>query len=128
MRSRTTRKGTHMSNGLAQQMGGLLGARRFARFPISLPVIGRVGQSPKRAIEGVVRTVGAGGLMADFPVRMMPGSAVGLVLQRRHGPLTVEGRVVRLDLRNGGRIRHGFAFREPQWSGFALELFLNEYR
>jgi hypothetical protein len=116
-----------MSNGLARQTGALLGVRRFARFPISLPVIGRVEQSPKKAIEGVVRTVGDGGLMAEFPVQMVPGSAVGLVLHRRHGPLTVKGRVV-WSSSTRGRVCHGLAFRKPQWPGFAMELFLDEHR
>ena len=116
-----------MSYGMGYQTGGRLGARRFGCLPIALPVIGRVAQSPEQAVAGVVRTVGAGGLMAEFPVRMMPGSAVRLVLQRHHGPLTVEGRVVWTS-GTGGRIRHGFAFRTPQWSGFALDLFLDEHR
>jgi hypothetical protein len=127
MGSENSRKDTHMSNGLSQQTDGGTRSRRFARLPIALPVIGRAVQSPKRVIEGVVRTVGAGGLMADFPVRMMPGSAVSLVLQRRHGPLTVEGQVVWTSATRD-RIHHGFAFRESQWSGFALELFLDEHR
>lgn len=95
--------------------------------PIALPVIGRVEQSPKRAVEGVVRTIGAGGPMAEFPVWMRPGSAMDLVLRRRHGPPIVEGRVVWTSATRG-RIRHGFAFREPQWPGFALDLFLDEHR
>ncbi|MFI5339949.1 MAG: PilZ domain-containing protein [Candidatus Methylomirabilales bacterium] len=111
----------------AQQTGGPTGARRFARFPVSLPVIGRAGQSPKNALEGVVRSVGAGGLMAEFPVQILPGSAVGLVLQTRHGPLTVEGRVVWTSA-IGGKVRHGFAFLEPKWPGFAMDLFLDENR
>ena len=116
-----------MSNHRAQQAGGLPGARRFARFPISLPVIGRAGQSPKGSIEGTVRSIGAGGLMAEFPVQMVPGRAVGLVLQRRHGPLIVKGRVVWTSATEG-TVRHGFAFLEPKWPGFAMDLFLDENR
>jgi len=116
-----------MSYGMGYQTGGRLGTRRFARLPIALPVIGRVAQSPEQAVAGVVRTVGAGGLMAELPVRIVSGSVVDLVLQRRHGPLTVEGRVVWTS-GTGGRIRHGFAFRNPQWSGFAMDLFLDEHR
>ena len=112
---------------MVKQTGGLPGVRRFARFPISLPVIGRSGQSSEKAIAGVVRSVGAGGLMAEFPVQMVPGQAIGLVLQRRHGPLTVQGRVV-WSSATGDTVRHGFAFREPQWPGFAMELFLDENR
>ncbi len=112
---------------IVQRMGWLPAVRRFARFPISLPVIGRTGPSSKKAIEGVVRSIGAGGLMAEFPVQMVPGSAVGLVLQRRHGPLTVKGRVV-WTFATRGTVRHGFEFPEPLWPGFAMELFLDENR
>jgi hypothetical protein len=117
----------HMGAEIVDQKGELLATRRFARFPISLPVIGRAGQSFKKAIQGVVRSIGAGGLMAEFPVQMAPGSAVGLVLQRRHGPLTVKGRVVWTSAMKG-TVRHGFEFWEPQWPGFAMELFLDENR
>jgi len=116
-----------MSNTMAQQTDGLLGTRRFARFPISLPVVGRAGQCLKQSIQGVVRSIGAGGLMAEFPVQMVPGRAVGLVLQRRHGPLTIRGRVVWTST-TGDTVRHGFAFLEPQWPGFAMDLFLDENR
>ena len=112
----------------ARQAGGPpKDIRRFTRFPISLRVIGRAGQSSAAEIEGVARNVGAGGLMAEFPVQLSPGSAVDLVLQRRHGPLVVEGRVV-WTLTSAGLVRHGFAFLEPKWPGFAMDLFLDENR
>jgi hypothetical protein len=110
-----------------KQTGGLRETRQFARYPVSLPVIGRAVKTPKKEIRGVVRSLGAGGLMAEFPVRMLPGSAVGLILQTRHGPLTLEGRVVWTSA-TGGTIRHGFAFLEPKWPGFAMDLFLDENR
>jgi len=116
-----------MTNEMKQRTDGLLGTRRFARFPISLPVTGRDGQSPREPIQGVVRTIGTGGLMAEFPVKMVPGRTMGLVLRRRHGPLTVRGRVVWTSATRG-KVRHGFAFLEPQWPGFAMELFLDENR
>jgi len=116
-----------MANEDRKQTGGLADLRRYARFPVSLPVIGRGVQSPKKEIEGVVRSISAGGLMAEFPVQMSPGSALGLVLQTRHGPLTVEGRVVWTSATRG-TIRHGFAFPEPKWPGFAMDLFLDENR
>ena len=116
-----------MTNEMIQEMDGLLGTRRFARFPISLGVIGRDGQSSKEPIQGVVRSIGAGGLMAEFPVQMVPGRTLGLVLQRRHGPLTVKARVVWTSTTKG-KVCHGFAFLEPQWPGFAMELFLDENR
>ena len=114
-----------MSHEGAQQTGE--GVRRFARFPVSMPVIGRSGRSPKKSIQGVVRSVGAGGLMVEFPVQMLPGSSVGLVIRTRHGPLTLEGRVVWTSA-TGDTVRHGFAFLEPKWPGFAMDLFLDENR
>ena len=116
-----------MANADTKQTGGLPEPRRYARFPVSLPVIGRAVQFPQREIEGVVRSISAGGLMAEFPVQMPPGGAVGLVLQTRHGPLTVEGRVVWTSATRG-TVRHGFAFPEPKWPGFAMDLFLDENR
>jgi len=121
-----------MRNEMARQMGGLTRTRRFARFRVCMPVIGRAGRSSKTAVQGrtmrgVVRSVGAGGLMVEFPVQMAPGRDIGLVLQRRHGPLTMKGRVVWTSPTRG-MVRHGFAFLEPQWPGFAMDLFLDENR
>ena len=116
-----------MNNITSKEMKALRRIRRYARFPISLPVIGRTGESSRKAVKGMVRSVGAGGLMAEFPVQMMPGRSVGLVLQRRHGPLTVRGRVV-WAIPTRRSVRHGFAFLEPQWPGFAMDLFLDENR
>jgi hypothetical protein len=107
--------------------GNLSQIRRFTRFPVSLPVTGRVVELSEGDIEGMARNVGAGGLMAELPVSLPPGSAVGLVLQRRHGPLLVEARVI-WTMASGGMIRHGFAFLEPKWPGFAMDLFLDENR
>lgn len=116
-----------MTDASARQTGELPEVRRFRRFPVSLPVTGRAGQFPREDIEGVVRNVSAGGLMAEFPVRLLPGSAIGLVLQRRFGPLPLEGRVVWTS-ESGGTVRHGLAFPEPKWPGFAMDLFLDENR
>jgi hypothetical protein len=120
-------EGTQMSSDRMPQANRLPGTRRFARFPISLRVTGRAGQSSKKPIQGVVRSIGAGGLMVEFPVQMVAGRAMGLVLQRRHGPLTVKGRVVWASPARR-MVRHGFAFLEPQWPGFAMDLFLDENR
>ena len=118
-----------MADERAQQTGGFLEARRFVRFPVSLPVIGRAREprSNQEEIEGVMRSVGAGGLMAEFPIQMSLGSTVELVLQTRHGRLTMDCRVVWASAIKG-TVRHGFAFREPNWPGFAMDLFLDENR
>ena len=122
------KRAAHMgSNDRGQRVGEPLTKRRFARFPIALPVIGRDGKSSEEAVQGIVRSIGAGGLMAEFLVQMVPGRAIGLVLQRRHGPLIVHGRVVWTSA-SEGRICHGFAFLTPQWPGFAMDLFLDENR
>ncbi len=100
-----------------------LGKRRYARFPVSLAVVGRTRQFPGEAIPGVVRDVGCGGLMAEFPVLMVSGSTLGLELQTRWGPLQVEGRVVWTALAES-IVRHGVAFLEPREEDFALDLFV----
>ncbi len=109
------------------QTSEYLGKRRYVRLPVSLPVIGRAGQFPGEAIRGTIRNVSAGGVMAEFPVEMVPGSSMDLVLQTRWGPLEVEGRVVWTTV-SAGRIRHGVAFPEPKGRDFAVDLFVAESR
>ena len=100
-----------------------IGHRRYARFPVSLPVVGRTQQFPGKALPGMVRDVGLGGLMAEFQVLMVSGSALGLELQTRWGPLQVEGTVVWTAFGEGA-IRHGVAFPEPKKEDFAIDLFV----
>lgn len=97
--------------------------RQFARFPVSLPVLVRAGQAPGREIPGRARDVGAGGLMAELPVNMGAGSAVGLLLQTRSGRRELEARVV-WTAATEGTVRHGCAFPVPQSPDFAVELFI----
>jgi len=104
-----------------------VGQRRFARFPVVLPVIGRAAQSGGKEIRGMVWNVGGGGLMAEFPVDMAPREAVSLLLETRRGLLEVDGRVVWTAAANG-KIRHGVAFREPKGQEFAVDLFVSESR
>lgn len=104
-----------------------VGQRRFARFPVVLPVIGRAAQSGGKEIRGMAWNVGGGGLMAEFPVDMAPREAVSLVLETRRGPLEVDGRVVWTAAANG-KIRHGVAFWEPKGQEFAVDLFVSESR
>jgi len=107
--------------------GHLPGRRRFGRFPVTLTAVGRSRQVGARELHGTVRTVGAGGLMVEFPVEVPPGTTIHLVLQIRLGPLPVECRVV-WALASGGGVRHGLAFREYMGPNFATDLFLQANR
>jgi hypothetical protein len=97
-----------------------LGRRRFLRFPVSLPV---VALSPLGELAGMVRNVGAGGLMAEFPRQLIQDSAVDLLLQTRRGHVSVAARIVWVAPANG-TVRHGCAFSEPKEESFAVGLFV----
>lgn len=107
--------------------GRLPGRRHFGRFPVSLTAVARSRQVGTRELHGTVRTVGAGGLMVEFPVELPPGSTIHLVLQIRLGPLPVECRVVWAQA-NEGTVRHGLAFLEYMGKNFATDLFLQAHR
>ena len=91
--------------------------RRFDRKPVSLPAIGWAPQFPGTALQGMVRYVGGGGMMLEFPVEVVRGSFLRVVLQTRQGPLEVEGEIVWTAF-HGGVIRHGFTFPEPKGPDF----------
>ena len=110
-------------HGMGNETGRPPGRRQFARFPVFYAAAFRDEHFPGKEISGSVRDIGDGGLMAEFPVQMPCGSAMGLVLQTRRGPLSVEGRVV-WTAATQEMTRHGIAFPEPQSMGFALDLFL----
>jgi hypothetical protein len=107
------------------QPQGYLGERRFPRFGVELPVVGRVPQFPGRDIHGTVRNIGRGGLMAEFPVELVSGSFVDLTLHTQNGPLAEAGRVVWVAC-SGGTVRHGLAFSEPKGRDFVVDLFLGK--
>jgi hypothetical protein len=107
--------------------GHLPGRRRFGRFPISLAALGRSSEIGAKELHGTVRTVGAGGLMVEFPVEVPPGSTIHLVLQIQLGPLPVECRVVWTQA-SEGRVRHGLAFLEYMGKTFATDLFHEAHR
>ncbi len=102
-----------------------VGHRRFPRLPVSVPVIGRAAAFGDTEVPGTARNISGGGLMAEFPVLMFPGSVVDLTLQTRHGALAVTGQVAWAEAR-GARIGHGIAFREPRGDDFASELVQRE--
>lgn len=111
-----------------EKMGGLenhLEGRRFVRFPVFLPVIGLGSQSDQGEILGMVRNVSAGGLMVEFSVELVPGTALDLALLTHRGPLEVEARTVWTVI-SEGMVRHGFAFPQPKDHDFALRLSAGE--
>jgi hypothetical protein len=109
------------------QPQGYLGERRFPRFDVALAVVGRVPQFPERDLYGTVRNIGRGGLMAEFPVELVPGSFVDLTLHTQNGLLEETGRVVWVAC-TGGTVRHGLAFSEPKGRDFVVDLFLGQLR
>jgi len=104
-----------------------LGRRRFVRLPVSLPVVGHAAPFAGGELRGGVRDISTGGLMAEFPVYVLPGSDVDLTLQTRRGSVGVQGRVVWAAPVESWT-RHGIEFSEPKGKDFARDLFLNESR
>ncbi len=104
-----------------------VGHRRYVRLPVAVPVVGRADQFGETELQGTVRTVSGGGLMAEFPVQIVPGTVMALVLQTRHGPLPVTGQIAWTGPPSDA-IRHGVAFSEPKGHAFALTLFLEANR
>ncbi len=103
-----------------REVGGqtdkVCGKRRFSRLAVSLPVIGRVGQFPGE-LRGGVWNISRGGLMAEFPVVVAPGSVMRLLLKTRLAPVEVTGRVVWISAAES-KTRHGVAFPEPKGRDF----------
>ena len=91
--------------------------RRFDRIPISLPATGWAAQYIGTALQGMALYVGGGGMMLEFPVEVVKGSLLRVVLQTPQGPLEVEGEIVWTTFRNG-IIRHGLSFLEPKGPEF----------
>jgi hypothetical protein len=104
-----------------------LDRRRFVRFPVAVPVVGRAAQVGELQLRGTVRNVSGGGLMAEFTIQVQHGSTVYLTLEAGEGPVPVEDRVLWVD-HPGERIRHGVVFPDPKEYAFGLQLFLSEHR
>ena len=103
----------------------VVGHRHYPRFPVSIPVTGRCPKSGSQEFPGTVRNVSRGGLLAEFPASVAPGSNIHLVLQTRRGPLELSGQVAWVDA-PGKHIRHGIAFPEPKGRAFAVNLLAGE--
>ncbi|HSD49762.1 MAG TPA: response regulator [Candidatus Methylomirabilis sp.] len=103
-----------------------LGKRRFPRLAVSLPVVGRAWQFGEGDVPGVIRDIGAGGVMVEFAARALPGSLLHLSLETRQGALGLNGTVV-WSTAGGQGVLHGLTFREPKDLRFVLDLFLDEH-
>jgi len=111
---------------LGRRVSQNLGKRRFPRMAVSLPVVGRAWQFGEGDLHGVIRNIGAGGLMVEFAARALPGSFLHLALQRRQGALWLDGTVVWVSA-GGHGVLHGLTFQEPKDLRFVLDLFLDEH-
>jgi hypothetical protein len=69
----------------------------------------------------MVRSIGVGGILVEFPVEVLPGSTLRMTIQTALGPLELEGRVV-WTAATRGVIRHGVAFSGPKRPELAEEL------
>jgi len=94
------------------------GQRRFVRLPVAVDVTGTALQFPDRNLRGTVRDIGRGGLMAEFPVELVPGSLIQLSLSAPSGPIQDTGRVI-WSTKTAHLVRHGVAFPEVKARGFA---------
>jgi CheY-like chemotaxis protein len=93
------------------------GQRRFVRFPVAVAVTGKALQFPDRSLRGTVRDIGRGGLMAEFPVTLVPGSLIQVSLNTPSGPIQETGRVI-WAAKARQAVRHGLAFPEVKPRGF----------
>jgi CheY-like chemotaxis protein len=87
------------------------GQRRFVRFPVAVAMTLKALQFPDRNFRGTVRDIGRGGLMAEFPVTLVPGSLIQFSLNTPSGPIQETGRVV-WAAKTKQAVRHGLAFPE----------------
>ena len=100
---------TRAGNKPARRPGGTAKRSQFGRTPVSLPVTGRAPQFPGTRLRGIVRSLGIGSMLVEFPVEVLPGSVLRVTVQTAFGPLEIEGRVV-WTAATGSIIRHGLAF------------------
>ena len=101
------------------------GQRRFVRLPVAVDVTGTALQFPDRSLRGTVRDIGRGGLMAEFPVELVPGSLIQLSLSTPSGPVQDTGRVI-WSARMAQLVRHGVAFPEVKARNFAASVTTTE--
>jgi hypothetical protein len=72
-------------------------------------------------LRGMVRSIGAGGMLVEFPVEVLPGSILRMTLQTALGPLELKSRVV-WTATCRGIIRHGLVFSAAKRPDLTEEL------
>ena len=105
--------------------GAELKQRRFVRLPVDVAVTGQALQFPDRSLRGTVRDIGRGGLMAEFPVELVPGSQIQLSLSMPSGPIQDTGQVI-WAAKIAQFVRHGVAFPEVKPRDFAAAVSTTE--
>ena len=101
--------------------GKYLEARRFDRVKVALPVVGRAPQFLETALQGMARYLSEGGMMLEFPVEVVPGTVLQLLIPTAKEPLEVTGEVVWTTV-HGSVVRHGLAFPEVKDPDFVVRL------
>ncbi len=99
----------------------LASQRRFPRVAVTCPVLARVPQFPGRTLRGIVRNLSRGGLLAEFPVKLVVGSEVEFTLETPQGAFPETGRVV-WAIAAGDTVRHGIGFLQPKGPSFRPDL------
>lgn len=96
-------------------------ARRYDRVQVALPVVGRAPQFLETALQGMARYVSEGGMMVEFPVEIVRGTVLRVILSTAQGPLEVTGEVVWATV-HGGVVQHGLAFPEAKDPDFVVRV------
>ena len=99
--------------------------RRFGRHAVTLPAVAYVSQMDAGVLLGTVRTIGDGGMLAEFSIEIPKGSLVRVSVQLPLASLELEAQVVWV-AKNETVVRHGLAFTAPKPRGFASTLSLNK--
>ncbi len=92
---------------------------------MAVAVVGGAAQCGDTEVHGTGWNIDRGGLMAKFPVRIVPGTVVDYVFRTRHGPVAVTGQVGCAEP-PGHQIGHRNACREPREHDFASDLSLSD--
>ena len=105
--------------------------RAVVRVPQEIPVTCQIKGQARSPLQGRTGNISRRGLSLHLPLAIPPGSALEVTLHSSHGPLTVEGTIVRVEPLDaqipGEPIRHGFQFTDISYStGMTLGRILME--
>jgi hypothetical protein len=127
---------THAAPDQGQAVRDLLIRKRMAwqgivRIPLDIPVSCQPKGQPRSLHHGRTENISRRGLSLRLPLVVPPGNLLEVTLHTAHGPLTAEGRIVRVEPLEaqipGEPIRHGFHFTEINGStGMTLARVLAE--